>query len=271
MWIHYGQRDRGTPDHPALSKSSTMELGQIAVALMNVRSAYIANYWDACSPLTLLLGAGPTEMKALAEQIEARGIYAGVPFPTDSTGAAQGLSVHEASASAVPAAISDQVISSLYAAAREQSFQQITSTPESSGESKKAGHAENKAPILAMRARERQQSENTLIHYFEKRFGVVTPSGSSEWPTDFNLEPLTDAIDAAFDTLRKSKLRSKTAEVGMVLTSLSERGVVNDENRGTVQTELDQSYDDQAATEQATRDLLSGGGGNGNGTFPAES
>lgn len=225
LWIHYGQRSRGTAEKPAISKSGTMELGQIAVALMNITSARDANFWDGCNPLTIFLNAGPAEMKALADQIEARGIYAGLPGQLDAAGNPVPITVHESAASVVPATVSEQVIASKFAAAREQSFQQLTSTPESSGESKKAGHAENKAPVLALRARERQQSENTLIHFFEKRFGIASPSGSSQWPTDFDLDPLVEAVDKTIARLQLLAVRSPTLEAGLIQQAAEDDGL----------------------------------------------
>jgi hypothetical protein len=186
----------------------------------------------------------------------------GVPHAAGPEGELKPITVHDGSMGAVSADVAKSVIDALFQEAREQSFQQVTSTPDSSGESKKAGHAENKAPILAMRARERQQSENTLLHFAELRFGIKEPTGSSEWPTDFDLAPLVDAIDAALDTLRRSKLRSPTAEVAMILQSLEERGVVNDSNRKIVEDELKKSFSDQEADAAAAREaskLLGGG------------
>lgn len=257
MWIHYGQRSSGTTERPALSRSSTTELGQIAIGLMNAVSARDYDFWDACASRLFFLGAEPDTMHQVAEQVAKRSIMIGVPFPENAnTGELKPITVHDGSTGAITADTSKAIVDAKFASAREQSHQQITSAPDSSGESKKAGHAENKAPILAMRARERQQSENTLIHYFEKRFGILNPSGFSQWPTQFDLEPLVEAVDAAFDTLRRSKLRSKTAEVAMALASLSERGILNDKNKGAIQQELEASYDQGEADAEAQRRAL---------------
>jgi hypothetical protein len=260
MWIHYGQRSRGTTELPALSKSSTMELGQISVGLMNAVSARDYDFWDACASRLYFLGAEPETMIQVALQHAKRSIQVGVPFPENkNTGDLKPITIHDGSTGAIAAQVSESIVKAKFESAREQSHQQITSAPDSSGESKKAGHAENKAPILAMRARERQQSEQTLIHYFEKRFGIAQPSGFSQWPTDFNLEPLVDAIDAAFDMLRRSKLRSRTAEVAMAMASLADRGILNDKNTTKIQTELEASYDNAEKDQEAARKALGGG------------
>lgn len=254
MWIHYGQRSHGTQEHPALSRSSTMELGQIAVALMDATSARYYDFWDACSSHLYFLGATPDIMAAIAQQAEKRSMLIGVPHATGPEGELKPITVHDGSMGAVSADVAKSVIDALFQEAREQSFQQITSTPDSSGASKEAGHAENKAPILAMRARERQQSENTLLHFVELRFGISEPTASSEWPTDFDLAPLVEAVDEAFDMLRRSKLRSRTAEIQMALTSLEERGIVNEENRATIKAELEASFDQGEADAEAARE-----------------
>lgn len=260
MWPHYGQRSKGTKDHPAMSRSSTMELGQIAIGAMDATSARYYDFWDACASKLYFLGATPAIMAAIAQQHENRSMQVGVPHAEGPAGELRPITVYDGSMGAVTAEVSKSIIDALFDEAREQSFQQITSTPDSSGKSKEAGHAENKAPILAMRARERQQSENTMLHFVELRFGITEPSASSEWPTDFDLAPLVDAVDDAFDMLRRSKLRSRTAEIQMALTSLQERGIVNDENRKIVQAELEASFDDQQADAAAARKMLEGGG-----------
>lgn len=269
MWIHYGQRSAGTVEHPALSRSSTMELGQIAIALLDATSARYYDFWDACASRLYFLGATPAIMQAIAQQVEIDSKLLGVPHAEGPDGELKPITVYDGSLGAVTAEVAKSVIDALFQEAREQSFQQITSTPDSSGASKEAGHAENKAPILAMRARERQQSENTLLHFAELRFGISEPSASSEWPTDFDLEPLVDAVDDAFDMLRRSGLKSRTAEIAMALSSLEERGIVNDENRKQIQFELEQSFDQQQADAEAARKAADALGG-GNGFKPME-
>lgn len=257
LWVHYGERDPGTADHPAMSRSSTMELGQIAVGLMNLTSARDFDFWDACASRLYFLGATPKIMKQVAAQHAKRSVLIGVPHDTGPQGELRPVAVYDGSAGAVTATVSELIITAKYTEAREQSFQQITATPESSGASKAAGFAELKAPYLARRARLRQQSEQTLIYFFECRFALGgSPRGYSVWPTDFDLAPLADAIDLAYDTLRTSKLRSKTLEVGMVLTAMEERGLVNDENRGVVEAELNAAFDAAEAQAEAAAEAF---------------
>lgn len=259
MWIHYGEKSIGTKNRPAISRSSTMELGQIAVSLMDTISARDYDFWDACASRVFFLGADVNIMTAIADQVNRRSIYIGVPHIKDEKGELKPITPFDTSSGAVPAEVSSMIVEAKFAEAREQSFQQITSAPESSGESKKAGHAEQKAPALARRARYRQQSENTFIYFAELRFGVPSPKGFSIWPEDFDLTPLAEKIDLAFVTLRQSKLRSKTAETKMVTDALQERGVVNDENRGTVEAELGASFDQGEQRANAEASLFGGG------------
>lgn len=261
MAIAYGQKSPGCKGYPAMSQSATMELGQIAVGLMNTVSARLYDFWDACASKLFFLNAGPKEMKEVAEQANRRSLYIGVP-PVESEGdKALPVTLYDGSLGAVAAAVAESLIKATYEEAREQSFQQITSTPDSSGESKMAGFREQKSPFLAKRARYRQQLENSLIRWTEQRFGVPEPSGFSQWTTDYDNAPLVDAIDAGYDTLKRAGLKSRTAMVGMALMALEKRGLVTDENRDLVRVELEASFDATEERANAERDALRGFGG----------
>jgi hypothetical protein len=260
MWPHYGEKSDGSAERPAMSRANTTELGQIGIGLMNVTSARDGDFWDGCKPLTMLLGADPPVMEAVVGQLEKQGIYIGVPHAASADGQLKPITVYDGSASVVPAEVAKMIVEAKFAEAREQSFQQITSTPDSSGRSKEMGHAENKAPLLTRRARYRQQSENTLIHFLELRSGIAKPSGSSVWPTEFDLAPLVETIKDSMDMLRRSRLRSKTAEVALTLNALEESGAVDEADLKKIETELGASFDAGEAQAEAMRTALGAGG-----------
>jgi hypothetical protein len=268
VWVHYGHKGRGTTQRAAMSRSSTYELGQIAVSLMNVIHARDYDYWKACSSELFFLGANPNVMDEIAKQ--KGNIYKGVPLAEGGpVGEGQRVAIHDASMGAVTAQVSESIVKAKFAEAREQSYQQVTSTPDSSGRSKEAGYQEQKAPYLATRAALMQQSENTLLYFWELRSGFSSPAGYSLWPREFDLAPLVDDIDATFDTLKRSGLRSPTAEAMMMLAAMRERGViVNPTKEKDIESELEDSA--QAAADRAsqTRDLL-GGLGDGDNEPPS--
>jgi hypothetical protein len=275
-WPHYGHRSRGTYARPSLSRSSTMELGQIAVSTMQAISARDYDFWRACESKVFFLGADPEIMAEIAKQKD--NVYIGVPLvQTATVGQMQQVAIFDASTGAVAANVSQAIITAKFDEAREQSFQQITSTPDNSGVSKAAGFNEQKAPYLATRAALRQQSENTAIYFWELRSGYPKPKGYSVWPREFDLAPLVDDIDAMFTTLRMaSGPRSPTLEASMVLSAAQERGVITDPKmEKKIEAELQDSASAAADSAQRARDALAGitpadtaptGGRFGNGT-----
>ncbi len=135
----------------------------------------------------------------------------------------------------------ETIITGKYRDAREQSIRESTSTPDSSGLSKEAGFAESKSPYLSMRAALREASENNFIYFMELRFGVASPRGFSTWPSDFDLAPLVEAIDSAFARLKASGLRSATLARSLMVTSLEQDGLLPEEDRDTIERELEES------------------------------
>ena len=243
--MHYGRKARGTTERPAMSASSTTMLGQLAVSLMNMKSARNYDYWDACASREYFLGADKAVMLDVADQVSRRSIMIGVPPTQNQDGTFTAPSIVTSSSGVVSADVSKAVIDSHYEDAREESLLQVTSTPESSGESKRVGYQEQKAPFLAQRARLRQQSEQTFLYFAELRSGFQQPTGYSTWREDLPLSPLTDDIDKMFETMLRSEVRSRTLEAAMIETAAIDRGVWPEDVKvqNKIRTELQESVD----------------------------
>lgn len=272
LWVHYGEKSSGTSTRPALSRSSTMELGQIAVSLMNSISARDYDAWDAAASRLYFLGADSDVMKDVAQQIKDRSYLIGVPVAASLSGNTDNrVQVYDGSMGAVAADVFKTIIEAKFNEAKEQSFQKITSSPEASGISKEAGHQEEKAPYLARRAALRQGSEQTLIRFAELRSGITSPTGYAKYERDFDLIPVVDDIDKQFDTFRRSGLRSPTAESHMAYQSLQERNLVPQGKEKQVEQELQDSAQAAADSASQARDMLNGLGtddGGGDNTPP---
>lgn len=262
LWIHYGDTGTGTSDWPAISQSSTMELGQIAVSLMDTISARDYDAWDAASSKLYFLGADPTVMAAVGAQVQARAMMIAVPPAPSTTGDQKTehiVSIYDSSAGAVSSNVFSTIIEGKFNEAAQQSFLQATSVPDSSGLSKDMGDRQSKSPMLARRAALRQASENTFLYFGELRFGFASPTGFSQWPTDFELRPLLDDIERALDRLRRTQLRSATLEVDLTMKGLEEDGLVTDDNREVIASELTASA--KAAADLVAMDMRLLGGG----------
>lgn len=262
LWPHYGEPARGTAERPAMSRSSTAMLGQIGVRLMNVNSARVFDYTDACASKMFFLGADGTLMTTIAGQ--KKNVWIGVPnmsVPDGEGGTKeQPIALYDGSMGAVAADVSQGIVDAIFAEARDESFQQLTSTVDSTGESKRAGFAENKAPFLARRAKLRQQSEQTFVWFAELRSGRVadgaSPEGYSVWPVEFDLAPVVEAVDANLDRMRRAGLRSPTLEVGLVKTGLMEDGLWPEEpaEQDAAERELEQSAQQASSAAREGRD-----------------
>jgi hypothetical protein len=258
LFRHFGRMSTGTTSNPASSASDTMELGQLAISMMNARSAREFDFWDACASKVYFLGADSEVMKVVVDGWSSSNLIA-VPPKRNEDGTSTPVTVHDGSTGAVISTVADALEKAQWEMARELSISKVTSTPNSSGASKDAGFAEASAPDLTRRAILREQTENMLLYFFELRFGAQTPRAYALWPREFDLEPLVDDIDAMFDTLRRSSVTSGTMEVELILQSLVERGLITDTaTLATIKDELSQAFLDKQAQSNMDKAILQG-------------
>lgn len=234
-----GEPSPGTVERPAIARSLTMELGQIAVSLMNRMSERNYNVSQAAKSINWILGIGPTEHAEALAQLEDGSIVIGVPPVMHPDGGVGIPTIWNSSAAALDVTVFSSIIEGALAEAREIMVRQVTSMPDNSGESKKAGFAEATSPLLARLAGTRQQAWNTALHFLCLR-GGKEPDASVTIPRDFDLQPVVDDIDAMLSTLKRSWLRSPTLEAELVLRSADERGLMPDDEatRNKIKGEL---------------------------------
>lgn len=258
MWYHYGERSKGTVETPALSRSPTEGLGRIAVSLMDQLSARDWDAFDAARSGKWFSPGTPNVMAAIKEQWDNHSLHIGVPRAFDEeTGISTDVTILDDSAGAVAATVFQSIIDAKYREASEESFQNLTSMPDSSGVRAAYGFAEGKAPYLALRAALRQGSEQNAIRFLEMRMGKV-PTGFCKYLRKYTLQTAIDDVDRAFQTLRLNQMRSPSMEPEMVIRAIKDRlgslplpqGVTEE----TVRTELRTSSTKagQAETQQQT-------------------
>ncbi len=260
MFPVFSEPDPGTPDHPQLARSQTMELGQAAVGIMNLMSSRDFDAFDAGSSKTFLLGANPDTMQAVKEQIGNSQVIA-VPSVQNEDGSVSAVTIYDGSQGAVSADVFKTLIASKFDEANRLMVERATSDKASSGAKQVASFAEGTSPLLVRRARLRQQAETTAINFCELRWGATTqPSGYAEYPDDYELAPLVDDIDAELDSLRRSGASSPTLTVGLVMQSLDERGLIPEgTDRKVIEKELTESLTKAAANADARTQLLAQG------------
>lgn len=258
----------GTTDRPALGRSLTMELGQLAVGLMNRVSERDYNARQAAKSVKYLLGADPKNVAAFnltAEMHESGAIL--IPVVAYEAPNADGNGskwivpqIYDSASGAVETGVYQTIIDSKLATAREIMVRQVSAGLDASGRSREAAFGEATSPLLARMAQRREGWENALIHFAELRAGATEPTGSVTYPTEFDLAPVVDDIDATLNTLRLAQLRSPTLEARLVRRAAEERGQLDDPDPAfaqTVETELAASAERGPVSPLAA--LLGGG------------
>jgi hypothetical protein len=226
-----GMHSRGTAEMPAISKSLTMELGQVAVAVMNLLSARDYDAIDAAMSVLYIAGVSSEAFK-LINKHKSQGSK-NVPVLGDlnpETGAVTVPTFYDGSMGAIASGVFDTILKSYADLAREMMIRQVTS-PDASGESRRVEFSEGKSPLLAGVATRRETCENALIYFAELRAnltprGIVKPRGFTTYSRDFLIEPLLTKIDRGLKRLVDSHLDSPTLSASLIVRSAREEGML---------------------------------------------
>lgn len=237
VWEWNGDEAVDDDDALPMARSATTSLDNLSVAYMNAKSAWRSNTWRAAGGPTMLLGVDTESWSVASSQWQSGTSLMGVPASADG----KVPQVQHSGAAAVDAQAFKALLDDMTAEAERMMIQMTTSTPDSSGRSKEAGFAETKAPRLTLLAENMEAFINTLLRFFELRFGIPQPSAYVEMPREFDLQPVEEEIRDFFDTFRRSQLRSATLESEAMVRLAEAKGLVDDENRDSVRNELAES------------------------------
>jgi hypothetical protein len=154
-----------------------------------------------------------------------------VPLPPNKrTGTAP--SVVDGSTGAVVAEVFEKRLERKRMEAEELAALEASSTPDSSGLSKRAGFADLKAPRLALMASEIEQAQNTAIKFLELRFagsGTQT-EGETVWPREFELLPLVDAVREIFELMTMTDSHSQSLVSKGITEATRQKGLITEED-----------------------------------------
>lgn len=254
MFPLFYERDTGSDLRPAMSRPGMSELGQLAVSYMNLGSAADFDAWDAATSMQFFLGVDAEAFNLAMAKIDDGSRW--VPVPSNQT-TQESPTVHDGSMGAVTAEVFASRMTAKRTEAAEIAEHEVTSTPDSSGESKKAGFAEGKSPRLALLADNLEQAQNTAIRFLEMRFGHKNPTGYVVWPRDFDLVPLLEEIDEMVNLETLSGYRSPTLGAHMMTRAAQERGLIVDEPmRVAVESEYKDAAQSAADNAAAGADLF---------------
>ena len=215
----------GTVEVPAIARSLTMELGQIAVSLMNRISERNFDASDAAKSVKYVLGADKDGFNLMVEHHEQNSILVPVVGSVTSDGKIQVPQIYDGSSGAVAAEVFSTIIAATITEAHEVMVRQLTSEADSSGRSKEVGFGEATSPLLVSLIDRRETWENNIIHFVELRAGATTPQGLSEWTREIEIAPLVAKIDRTIERMLKVGARSPTLESRMIQNAAMDDGL----------------------------------------------
>lgn len=242
-------------DRRRMSRSPAWELGQIAVAHMNMESAADFDAWDAAESIRFILGASLDSFTTMASKLSDGAKF--VPVPLDPANPTVQPTIYDSSSGSVASEVFTTRLTSKNEQADRLAAAESIGTPDSSGRSKEAGFASIKAPLLARLAAEMEQAQNLGLHFLEGRWLGTTGTAYVQWEREFDLAPLIDDIESMFRLNQISGIRSPTLDASMMLQAARERRVLSDETMvETVRTELGDSAVKAQENAQRMRDAF---------------
>jgi hypothetical protein len=244
-WYYYYMRDKGTDTVPAISRPGVTELLNCAVSYMAVSSAADTDFLEAAASILYIIGADKKVAETVAEQHAQGNKIVGVPRPRSRQDA--DVALHDGSTGAVTADVAETRLKRKLAEAHDLMLREATSTPDSSGESKRAGHAERKAPKLALHASELETAMTNAIDATQRRWGITRPTGRATMTRDFDLSPLAEKIDEYFTIRNKGQAKSKTADVEAFMALVVDKLGISDKGKlSAIRAEAEAAIDTAA-------------------------
>lgn len=237
---------------PSMSKGLTTEMGNIAVAYMNLSSARDFDVWDAAKSITYLLGADANIHNTVAGQKTSGSQLISVPrLPGGEM-----VGIADSAQGAVPALVMQGALDNkLIEADRLALSQQSSGTPDASGASKRAGFMDLKAPKLRLFVSEMEACQNTMLRFVELLWGKKSPRAYTVWDRHFDLSAFDADIQAIFTLMETATAKSATLVAKSIEKSLRAKGIITDE--ATIK-----KISAEIAASMAAASLAEAGGGN---------
>jgi hypothetical protein len=219
------ERSKGIPGHPKMSREATTELGNCAIALMNLTSAANFDAWDAAKGIEWLRGVDIEAWDLAKRQIELGSRR--IPLPPNSE-TDHVPEVTDSGAGAMQADIFTAREASLWKQAQWLGIAEVASDGSTAAGSN-ADFSATQMPRIVRVALNLQAAQNMAIYYLEMRFGQLRPTGQASWPTKFNLVELADRVKSFFEAERLSGLRCAPLDAEAMVQLAVEKGLVTNE------------------------------------------
>lgn len=224
---------------PRMSRPLLTEIGQLAVQQMDTGSSAHNDVQVSGQRKLYVAGGDKNTSKSISEQTDAGSLVVVVPAPPGTR-----PSIHD-TGSVTSAKSQTERQRYLDEQAREIMMPEATSAPQSSGESKKAGYREGKAPTLALMADELETSQTSGVHLLERGYNrlLEQPTGKVKWSGDFDLEPLVKDIEQAFDMMGTAGARSAKLTGHLVRSYLDQKGLTSGMTEDEIKEIVDELID----------------------------
>lgn len=237
----YYERQRPTVGTNAISRSGVTEMGNAAVAYMNLSSAADFDAWDGATSCAAVLGADEDGFNLFVTKRNEGNRYAPLPIHKDGQHVPE---IQDTSTGIVVADVFEKGLKRKRQEAEELMLNELEAAPYASGASKEASFADAKEPRLAVMAAEVGTAQNAVIHFLEQLWAgrPINTQGAVEWPERFSLEQPVEEIKKFFEALQFAELRSATAEKKAIMVMARKLGISgDDEDRAVIEEEIEAS------------------------------
>jgi hypothetical protein len=243
----FAQRDSGTEDMPAISRSMVEELAAMAEGYMNLASARDFEVFDAAKGMEWFLGVDQRAFDLAMNKIADGARF----IPVPGTAQHPSPTIVSSSAATVPSEVFTSALTMKNTDAAAASGITQNAGPDASGVAREADFAAAKAPILALFAAELQSCQNTSIRNIQKRWGITPAAigGGVVWPRKFELVKLSEALSDVFDAAVLIGAKSETLMAKGIVRMGQENGAIPSEDAATIEKEIRTNFTtDQQAT-----------------------
>lgn len=226
------ERSKGTRKRPGMSRPGVTELGQAAIAGMNVGSAANFNAIDIGQGLTFFMGVDQDGQELAVGQIKRGDRWIGVP-PNEDTEITPHLAM--SGQASVTSSLFDARERAIWAAAVQLGISEAAGPsaapsakggPGQSGAGQQASHATSQAPKITKVAANLEQAQQIAIDFLHLRFGLGKSTGSVTWPKKFDLVELVDRIKQYFEVSRLSGVASPTVDSTAMTQVAKDKGLI---------------------------------------------
>lgn len=247
MFPIFYDRAKGTKKRPAISRPGVTELGQAAVAAMDITSAGNYSAWDGGQGITFMLGVDEESQQLAIGQIKRGDRYIGVQPNQDTDETPQ---IHDRASQSIDSTVFDVREKAIWNAAVQLGISEAVGMgdqsgsggPGNTGSAQQARFSSGQAPRIVRMAANMEQAQNKALYFYELRLGHLEPQAKTSWPKKFDLVELTDRIKQFFEIQRLAGVSSPTLDSNAMVQVADDKGLLtNPDDREKVNTEYQKS------------------------------